>query len=609
MPEIPNTAVVDLVAGAARPEISAAVPGARYKAMSPAHLPIARSPCLTIPPGLSPTALLESPVLLTNVKAEPSPTTGTFVLPFIRNDMGSATLGSLKESSKSFAYEDTSTQSYGFSADIRSCSRPGLSSLAPSAFVGSSSKQQELSGKIESQFEKPEQSPSQLLKSENNDQPSEELDLLVIASDSPVEVSGINANVTTEDASNEFRQAMSVDCSVHVSQSDCSVSNPSTVVEKLAEDGYNWRKYGQKHVKGSEFPRSYYKCTHPNCQMKKQLERSHDGQITDIIYKGRHDHPKPQPSRRLAMGTVFMSHGEEKEDMFCSLENSQVEKFPNAHCHASYNVNPNFNSEFSPTSASGDETEVGGGHSGLIVGDIADDEDPESKRRKLEAATIEANSIAKTNREPRVVVQTVSEVDILDDGYRWRKYGQKVVKGNPNPRSYYKCTNPGCSVRKHVERASHDPKSVITTYEGKHNHDVPAARASSSHEESAPVITVGSTSLGNQLPVPPGNLPRTYGSHHYYQLEEKSNINLPLGVGVSLKDSRTFNDKQHIPVLEQVRSHQQPQYIGPDCNKVMPMLYGSSNRVVFGYSEEEGDGFTFTTQIDNSSNHYCPRPG
>lgn len=33
-----------------------------------------------------------------------------------------------------------------------------------------------------------------------------------------------------------------------------------------------------------------------------------------------------------------------------------------------------------------------------------------------------------------MVVQTTSEVDILDDGYRWRKYGQKVVKGNPNPR-------------------------------------------------------------------------------------------------------------------------------------------------------------------------------
>lgn len=41
---------------------------------------------------------------------------------------------------------------------------------------------------------------------------------------------------------------------------------------------------------------------------------------------------------------------------------------------------------------------------------------------------------SRTVREPRVVVQTTSEIDILDDGYRWRKYGQKVVKGNPNAR-------------------------------------------------------------------------------------------------------------------------------------------------------------------------------
>jgi hypothetical protein len=40
--------------------------GARYKAMSPARLPISREPYLTIPAGFSPSALLESPVLLTD---------------------------------------------------------------------------------------------------------------------------------------------------------------------------------------------------------------------------------------------------------------------------------------------------------------------------------------------------------------------------------------------------------------------------------------------------------------------------------------------------------------------------------------------------------------
>lgn len=56
-------------------------------------------------------------------------------------------------------------------------------------------------------------------------------------------------------------------------------------------------------------------------------------------------------------------------------------------------------------------------------------------------------------------------------------------------RSYYKCTNPGCPVRKHVERASHDLRAVITTYEGKHNHDVPAARGSGSHSLNRPMPT------------------------------------------------------------------------------------------------------------------------
>ncbi|OWM89483.1 hypothetical protein CDL15_Pgr024231 [Punica granatum] len=73
-------------------------------------------------------------------------------------------------------------------------------------------------------------------------------------------------------------------------------------------------------------------------------------------------------------------------------------------------------------------------------------------------------------RQPRFAFMTKSDVDHLEDGYRWRKYGQKAVKNSPFPRSYYRCTNSKCTVKKRVERSSEDPTVVITTYEGQHCH-------------------------------------------------------------------------------------------------------------------------------------------
>ncbi|XP_019199847.1 PREDICTED: probable WRKY transcription factor 75 [Ipomoea nil] len=75
-------------------------------------------------------------------------------------------------------------------------------------------------------------------------------------------------------------------------------------------------------------------------------------------------------------------------------------------------------------------------------------------------------------RKPRYAFQTRSQVDILDDGYRWRKYGQKSVKNNNFPRSYYKCTHQGCNVKKQVQRLSKDETVVVTTYEGMHSHPI-----------------------------------------------------------------------------------------------------------------------------------------
>ncbi|KAK1387475.1 WRKY transcription factor [Heracleum sosnowskyi] len=83
--------------------------------------------------------------------------------------------------------------------------------------------------------------------------------------------------------------------------------------------------------------------------------------------------------------------------------------------------------------------------------------------------------ITKKQRGPRFAFMTKTDIDHLDDGYRWRKYGQKAVKNSPFPRSYYRCTSPSCGVLKRVERSSTDPSIVVTTYESNHNHLCPVA--------------------------------------------------------------------------------------------------------------------------------------
>lgn len=72
---------------------------------------------------------------------------------------------------------------------------------------------------------------------------------------------------------------------------------------RLSYDGYNWRKYGQKQVKGSEFPRSYYKCTYPTCPVKRKVETTLDGQIAEIVYNGEHNHPKPHLPKKPVSST------------------------------------------------------------------------------------------------------------------------------------------------------------------------------------------------------------------------------------------------------------------------------------------------------------------
>ncbi|XVE51494.1 hypothetical protein DITRI_Ditri02bG0046300 [Diplodiscus trichospermus] len=60
-------------------------------------------------------------------------------------------------------------------------------------------------------------------------------------------------------------------------------------------DSWAWRKYGQKPIKGSPYPRGYYRCSSSKgCPARKQVERSRvDPTMLVITYSCEHNHPWP----------------------------------------------------------------------------------------------------------------------------------------------------------------------------------------------------------------------------------------------------------------------------------------------------------------------------
>ncbi|KAL3524330.1 hypothetical protein ACH5RR_017164 [Cinchona calisaya] len=111
--------------------------------------------------------------------------------------------------------------------------------------------------------------------------------------------------------------------------------------EELSADTWAWRKYGQKPIKGSPYPRNYYRCsTSKGCLARKQVERCPtDPNMYVVSYSGEHSHPRPTHRSSLAGSTRSkISHAAAKPNIASSI----------ASCSSS---SPASASSFSPTTA------------------------------------------------------------------------------------------------------------------------------------------------------------------------------------------------------------------------------------------------------------------
>ncbi|KAF5731754.1 putative WRKY transcription factor 23 [Tripterygium wilfordii] len=75
--------------------------------------------------------------------------------------------------------------------------------------------------------------------------------------------------------------------------------------DALYSDIWAWRKYGQKPIKGSPYPRGYYKCSSSKgCMARKQVERDQsDPGMFKVTYTAEHNHPAPTHRNSLAGST------------------------------------------------------------------------------------------------------------------------------------------------------------------------------------------------------------------------------------------------------------------------------------------------------------------
>ncbi|KAE9587604.1 hypothetical protein Lal_00043208 [Lupinus albus] len=274
-------------------------------------------------------------------------------------------------------------------------------------------------------------------------------------------------------------------------------ASPSvSAARTCAPDGYNWRKYGQKQVKSPMGSRSYYRCTNSDCSAKKIEFCDHSGQVIEIVYRSQHSH---DPSQKINSSRESKSVPSNKPIVEISVPEQRIEVVNDSRPSSSSRERE----QEVPCGASADKKQQNSSNNDncKVILKEEDANEPELKRSNFVMKKDDLTSLespVKPGKKPKLVVHAAGDVGISGDGYRWRKYGQKMVKGNPHPRNYYRCTSAGCPVRKHIETAKDNTNAAIITYNGVHDHDMPVPKKRHG-PPTAPLVAAATPSSSNNL--------------------------------------------------------------------------------------------------------------
>jgi hypothetical protein len=219
-----------------------------------------------------------------------------------------------------------------------------------------------------------------------------------------------------------------------------NITGETISLDEPVKDEFRWRKYGQKLVKGSEFPRSYFKCSIKSCTAKKYCEKFLDNQDQVVkfrtVYLDKHVHPLEE----IEMTTV--ASNEEFLRIVASFFNQARAGVEEHDLQAGVSLAQPLEETAAPTER--------------------------KKRPVVKTDKSKTKPASGSSDDNRLVLVAPPPIDPMIDGFPWRKYGRKSIKGSDVPREYFRCSRAECPVKKQIE--PHSDGSHTVTYENPHNH-------------------------------------------------------------------------------------------------------------------------------------------